>query len=43
MAPDKRGLLAWKFALKPAKKRIINFGYTISWPSDKKISFGYRR
>ena len=40
---DKRGLLAWKFALKTGKKRVIKFGYTISWPADKKINFGYRR
>lgn len=40
---DKRGLLAWQFELKAGKKRTVNFGYTISWPSDKQISFGYRR
>ncbi len=40
---DKRGLLAWQFALKAGAKRGVSFGYTISWPAEKKIGFGYRR
>jgi len=40
---DKRGLLAWQFALDAAGKRAVQFGYTVSWPADKKISFRYRR
>ena len=40
---DKRGLLAWQFTLNAAAKKTVQFGYTISWPADKKISFRYRR
>ncbi|MGI9476469.1 MAG: mucoidy inhibitor MuiA family protein [Hyphomicrobiaceae bacterium] len=40
---DKRGLLAWQFTLDAAAKKTVQFGYTISWPADKKISFRYRR
>jgi uncharacterized protein (TIGR02231 family) len=40
---DKRGLLAWQFALDAGAKQTVNFGYTISWPADKQIGFGYRR
>jgi uncharacterized protein (TIGR02231 family) len=40
---DKRGLLAWEFPLKAGEKRSLSFGYTISWPADKKIGFGHGR
>ncbi len=40
---DKRGLLAWQFSLDAGAKRNVRFGYTISWPADKKIGFGSRR
>lgn len=40
---DKRGLLAWQFALDAAAKRSVQFGYTVSWPADKRIRFRYGR
>ena len=40
---DKRGLLAWQFPLDAGAKRTVSFGYTISWPAEKQIGFGYRR
>ena len=40
---DKRGLLAWQFPLEGAQKRSISFGYTIAWPTDKKIIYRHRQ
>ena len=40
---DKRGLLAWQFPLEGAQKRSISFGYTISWPTDKKVIYRHRQ
>ena len=38
---DRRGVLAWEGKLGPDKEQIIDFGYVISWPADKRIQ--YRR
>lgn len=40
---DKRGLLAWQFPLEAAQKRSISFGYTVSWPVEKKVEFSNHR
>jgi uncharacterized protein (TIGR02231 family) len=40
---DKRGLLAWQFPLEAGKKQHLNFGYTITWPADKKIRYSHGR
>ncbi len=36
---DKRGVLAWRFDLKPAAERKVTFGYQLAWPADKKITY----
>ena len=40
---DKRGVLAWRFDLKPAAERKVTFGYQLSWPADKKITYRQSR
>ena len=40
---DKRGILAWNFALEAGASRSLNFGYTIKWPADKTVDFEDRR
>ena len=37
---DKRGILAWELKLEPDEEKNVEFGYTVSWPSAKKISYG---
>jgi len=34
---DKSGIQAWDINLKPGKAREILFGYSLSWPKDRKI------
>lgn len=36
---DKRGVVAWEFALGPQEEKTINFGYVVSWPPDKDIVY----
>lgn len=44
-APDeknfegKRGVLAWRFDLKPEAERKITHGYRIAWPAEKKVTY----
>jgi uncharacterized protein (TIGR02231 family) len=37
---DKRGLLAFDMELKPDEERVIEFGYRVTWPAAKKITYG---
>lgn len=37
---DKRGVVAWEGKLSPDQETIIDFGYVVSWPADKKIRYG---
>lgn len=37
---DKRGLLAWDTELKPDEEKTIEFGYRVTWPAAKKITYG---
>jgi len=37
---DKRGVLSWDMELKPDEEKAIEFGYRVTWPSAKKISYG---
>lgn len=34
---DKPGILAWKATLKPHQKQVIDFGYAVSFPLDRKV------
>ncbi len=38
---DRRGVLAWEGKLGPEQEKVIDFGYVVSWPADKKVQ--YRR
>ena len=38
---ERRGVLAWEGKLGPEEEKVIDFGYVVSWPSDKKVQ--YRR
>ncbi|MGI9425374.1 MAG: mucoidy inhibitor MuiA family protein [Hyphomicrobiaceae bacterium] len=38
---DRRGIVAWEGKLAPDKEQIIDFGYVVSWPADRKVR--YRR
>ena len=37
---DKRGVLSWDDTLKPDEEKTIEFGYKITWPSAKQITYG---
>ena len=37
---DKRGLLAWEMELKPDEEKVVEFGYRVTWPGAKKITYG---
>jgi uncharacterized protein (TIGR02231 family) len=37
---DKRGLLAWDVELKPDEEKVVEFGYRVTWPAAKKITYG---
>ena len=37
---DRRGVVAWEGKLAPDQERVIEFGYVVSWPADKKIQYG---
>ncbi len=36
---DRRGVVAWEGTLAPDQEYIIDFGYVVSWPSDKRIRY----
>ena len=37
---DKRGLLAWDMDVKPDEEKAVEFGYRVTWPAAKKITYG---
>src|SRR5262245_6605433 len=37
---DKRGVLAWDMKLEPDEEKAVEFGYRVSWPGAKKITYG---
>ena len=37
---DKRGLLAWDVELKPDEEKVVEFGYRVTWPAAKRITYG---
>jgi uncharacterized protein (TIGR02231 family) len=37
---DKRGVLAWETTLQPDEERQIEFGYRVSWPAGKSVTYG---
>jgi uncharacterized protein (TIGR02231 family) len=36
----KRGVLAWDMKLEPDEEKAVEFGYRVTWPSAKKITYG---
>ena len=38
---DRSGVLAWEGKLGPEQEKVIDFGYVVSWPADRKVQ--YRR
>ncbi len=36
---NKRGILAWKGDIAPDEEQAIEFGYRVSWPGDKRITY----
>jgi len=37
---DKRGILAWDMKLEPDEEKAVEFGYRVSWPAAKKVTYG---
>jgi uncharacterized protein (TIGR02231 family) len=37
---DKRGVLAWEMTLQPDEEKVVEFGYRVTWPGAKKITYG---
>src|SRR5215467_9102128 len=37
---DKRGVLAWDMTLAPDEEKAVEFGYRVSWPAAKNVSYG---
>ena len=37
---DKRGVLAWDMKLKPDEEKVVEFGYRVTWPAAKKVTYG---
>jgi uncharacterized protein (TIGR02231 family) len=37
---DKRGVMAWEMSLQPDEEKAVEFGYRITWPAAKKITYG---
>jgi uncharacterized protein (TIGR02231 family) len=38
---DKRGILAWDMKLEPDEEKAVEFGYRVSWPAAKKVTYGH--
>jgi uncharacterized protein (TIGR02231 family) len=36
---DKRGVLAWEMKLEPDEERVLEFGYRVTWPGAKNITY----
>jgi uncharacterized protein (TIGR02231 family) len=37
---DKKGVLAWDFMLQPNEQKDVTFGYVVSWPVGKSVTYG---
>jgi uncharacterized protein (TIGR02231 family) len=37
---DKRGTIAWEGEIKPDEERVIDFGWRITWPANKALTYG---
>ena len=37
---EKRGVMVWETTLQPDEERQIDFGYRISWPAGKSVTYG---
>lgn len=37
---DRRGVLAWSDRVAPDEEKVIEFGYRVSWPGTKSITYG---
>jgi uncharacterized protein (TIGR02231 family) len=37
---DKRGVLAWEMEVKPDEEKAVEFGYRVTWPAAKKVTYG---
>lgn len=37
---DRRGVYAWETKMRSDQELVIDFGYKISWPADKRITYG---
>jgi len=37
---EKRGVLAWEMTLQPDEEKAVEFGYRVTWPGAKKITYG---
>jgi len=37
---DKRGVLAWEMEVKPDEEKVVEFGYRVTWPAAKRITYG---
>jgi uncharacterized protein (TIGR02231 family) len=37
---DKRGVLAWDMTLTPDEEKAVEFGYRVSWPGAKRVTYG---
>jgi uncharacterized protein (TIGR02231 family) len=38
---NKRGILAWDMKLEPDEEKAVEFGYRVSWPAAKKVTYGH--
>jgi uncharacterized protein (TIGR02231 family) len=39
---DKRGVLAWDLRIEPGGEEVVNFGYQVSWPKDRRVRYEHR-
>ena len=37
---DRRGVLAWEMEVKPDEEKALEFGYRVTWPAAKKVTYG---
>lgn len=39
---DRRGVIAWDMKLEPDEEQVVDFGYQVSWPKDKRVRYDLR-
>jgi uncharacterized protein (TIGR02231 family) len=37
---DKRGVMSWEMEVRPDEEKVVEFGYRVTWPAAKKITYG---